>query len=146
MILDKSPSHCSNACTYLPLANHGAELVRGHIHAVEVGEAVLALDLVNPQLDLTERVLLVLVQVGERNLENTALQGVISILQTLSAVDQGLADLANIKGRRSLDIIPILASEGIDTIVVTKKAPSALDFFHRPHSREKSTFLLVGEM
>ena len=104
--------------SYLPLADHGAELVRGHVHTVEVGEAVLALDLINSQLDLAERVLLVLVQVSERDLEDTTLQGVVGVLHTLGAVDKGLADVANIEGGRSLDIIPVLAGEGVDTIFV----------------------------
>jgi hypothetical protein len=102
--------------SYLPLADHGAELVRGHVHTVEVGEAVLALDLINTQLDLAERVLLALVQVSEGDLEDTALQGIVGVLHTLGAVDEGLADVANLKGRRSLDIVPVLAGEGVDAI------------------------------
>jgi len=87
---------------------------------VEVGEAVLALDLINTQLDLAERVLLALVQVSEGDLEDTALQGVVGVLHTLGAVDEGLADVANLKGGRSLDIVPVLAGEGIDTIIFLK--------------------------
>ena len=109
--------HNEGGFFYLPLADHGAELVRGHVHAVEVGEAVLALDLIDSQLDLTERVLLVLVQVSERDLEDTALQGIVGVLQTLGAVDEGLTNLANIESGRSLDIIPVLAGEGVDAIV-----------------------------
>lgn len=102
--------------SYLPLADHRAELVRSHVHTVKVGKAVLALDLVNSQLDLAERILLVLVQVSEGDLEDATLQGVVSVLQTLGAVDEGLADLADIKGGGRLDVIPVLAGEGVDTI------------------------------
>lgn len=49
-------------------------------HAVEVGEAVLALDLVDSELDVSERLLLVLVQVGERELEDSTLEGVVGVL------------------------------------------------------------------
>ena len=63
----------------LPLADEGAELVRGEGHAVEVGETVLALDLVDPELDLEEGLLLVLVEVSKGNLDDTALQRVIGI-------------------------------------------------------------------
>lgn len=46
---------------------------------MEVGQAVLALDLVNPQLDLAEGLLLILVEVGERNLNDAALEGVVRV-------------------------------------------------------------------
>ena len=84
---------------------------------MEVGEAVLALDLIDTQLDLAERVLLVLVQVSEGDLEDTALQGIVGVLHTLGAVDEGLANVANVEGGRSLDIIPVLAGEGVNAKV-----------------------------
>jgi len=84
---------------------------------VEVGEAVLALDLIDTQLDLAERVLLVLVQVSERDLEDTALQSIVGVLHTLGTVDKGLTDLTNVKGGRSLDVIPVLTGEGVDAIL-----------------------------
>jgi len=102
----------------LPLADHGAELVRGHVHTVEVGEAVLALDLIDTQLDLAERVLLVLVQVSEGDLEDTALQRVVGVLHALGTVNEGLANLANVEGGRSLDIIPVLAGEGVNDLLL----------------------------
>lgn len=43
----------------LPLAHERAELVRGEIEPMEVGETVLALDLIDSQLDLAERVVLI---------------------------------------------------------------------------------------
>ena len=43
----------------LPLADEGAELVRGEVETVEVGQAVLALDLIDSELDLAESVVLV---------------------------------------------------------------------------------------
>ena len=76
----------------LPLADERAELVRGEVETVEVGQAVLALDLVDAEFDLAERVVLVLLQVGQRNLEDAALKGIVGVLETGGAVDQGLAD------------------------------------------------------
>ena len=76
----------------LPLADERAQLVRGEIETVEVGQAVLALDLVDSQADLAERVVLILLEIGERNLEDTALESVVGVLETGGAVDQGLAD------------------------------------------------------
>ena len=43
----------------LPLADERAELVGGEVEAVEVGQAVLALDLVDAELDLAESVVLI---------------------------------------------------------------------------------------
>jgi hypothetical protein len=76
----------------LPLADKGTELVGGEVQAVEVGQAVLALDLVDTELDLAEGVVLIVLEVGEGDLEDTALEGVVGVLQTAGAVDQSLAD------------------------------------------------------
>lgn len=62
---------------------------------MEVGQAVLALDLVDTELDLAERVVLVLLEVGQGNLEDAALESVVCVLQTGRAVDEGLANTAN---------------------------------------------------
>lgn len=76
----------------LPLAYEGSEFVGGEVETVEVGEAVLALDLVYSELDLAEGVVLILLQIGQRNLDNSALEGIVRVLQTGGSVDQGLAD------------------------------------------------------
>ena len=59
---------------------------------MEVGQAVLALDLIDTELDLAEGVVLILLEIGERDLEDAALQSVVGVLETGGAVDQGLAD------------------------------------------------------
>lgn len=46
---------------------------------MEVGEAVLALDFVDAELDLTEGLLLILVQVSERNFNDTTLERIVGI-------------------------------------------------------------------
>jgi hypothetical protein len=79
----------------LPLADERAELVRGEVETVEVGQAVLALDLVDAELDLAERVVLILLEIGERDFEYPSLEGVVGVLQTGGAVDEGLADTAD---------------------------------------------------
>lgn len=79
----------------LPLADERAELVGGEVETVEVGQAVLALDLVDAELDLAERVVLILLEIGERDLEYPSLKGVVGVLQTSGAVDEGLADTAD---------------------------------------------------
>ena len=76
----------------MPLADEGAELVGGEVETVEVGQAVLALDLVDAELDLAESVVLILLEIGERNLEYPALQSVVGVLETGGTVDEGLSD------------------------------------------------------
>lgn len=79
----------------LPLADERSQLVGCEVETVEVGQAVLALNLVDSELDLAESVVLILLQVGEGNLNDTALQGVVGVLQTSGPVDQSLADTRN---------------------------------------------------
>lgn len=76
----------------LPLANKGPQLVGREVQAVEVGEAVLALDFIHAEFNLAEGMVLVVLQVSERNLEDSALQGVVRIPQAAGAVHQSLAD------------------------------------------------------
>lgn len=40
--------------THLPLLDHRTQLVSGEVHAVEVGEAVLSLNIFNNQFELSE--------------------------------------------------------------------------------------------
>ena len=59
---------------------------------MEVGQAVLALDFIDSEFDLAERVLLIGLEIGERDLEDAALQGVVGVLETGRSVDKGFAD------------------------------------------------------
>lgn len=74
----------------------------GEVETVEVGQAVLALDLIDAQLDLAEAVVLILLEIGEGSLEDAALEGVVGVLQTGGAVDEGLADTGRLLVRCSL--------------------------------------------
>jgi hypothetical protein len=53
---------------------------------MEIGEAVLPLNLVDAKLNLAERLLLVLVKVAERDLNDAALERVICIFCALMSV------------------------------------------------------------
>ena len=59
---------------------------------MEVGQAVLALDLVDAEADLAEGVVLILLEIGEGDLDDAALESVVGVLETGGAVHQGLAD------------------------------------------------------
>jgi hypothetical protein len=91
----------------LPLSDQRSELVGGQGHAVERGQAVLALDVFDSQLDLSEALVFVLVQVSQGHLNDSALQGVVGILETLRSVDQGLTDGLDLEDGRGLDVVPV---------------------------------------
>lgn len=61
---------------------------------MEVGEAVLALNFVNSELDLAEGVVFVFLEVGEGDFEDAAFESVVGVLETGGAVHEGLADTA----------------------------------------------------
>ena len=80
----------------LPLAHEGSQLVGGEVQAMEVGQAVFPLNLVHAKLDLAESVFFVALKIGERDFENTALKGIVGILQTSGAVDKCLSNALQI--------------------------------------------------
>ena len=90
----------------LPFADERAELVGGEVKAVEVGQTILALYLVDSQLDFAESMVFIFLQVGKRNLENAAFERVVRILETSCAVDESLADTAS----RGLTSVPVRIS------------------------------------
>lgn len=103
----------------LPLLNHGTELISGHGHTVEVGQASLALNLIDTKTELAESLILALgVQVTEGDIKNTTTKVIISVLQALSAVDEGLTEVTDGEAGGSLDVVPVLAGEGIDDLLL----------------------------
>jgi len=58
----------------LPPPDEGSKLVRGEIHAVEVGETVFALDVIDAELDLAISLLFVFVKIGEREFEDSSFE------------------------------------------------------------------------
>lgn len=76
----------------LPLANEGAKFIGGEIKAMEVSQAVLALNFIHAELDLPEGVVFVGLKVGERNFEDTTFEGVVGVFDTSCAVHEGFAD------------------------------------------------------
>lgn len=71
---------------------------------MEVGETVLALDLVDSQLDLTERMVLVFLEVSKGDLKDPALESFVGVLETGSAVDESLSNTIN---SQPLSALPI---------------------------------------
>lgn len=76
----------------LPFADERAEFVGSKVETMEVCETALSLDLVYSELDFAESMLLILLEIGKRNLENAAFEGVVGVLETSSTVDKGLSN------------------------------------------------------
>ena len=71
---------------FLPFANERPKFVGGEVHAVEVREANLALHFVNPEADLPDQLLLVLVLVSRRDVNDTTPERVVGIFYIASNV------------------------------------------------------------
>lgn len=95
----------------LPLADQGAQLVGCEVQTVEVGQTVLSLDLVHTELNLAESVVLVVLEIGKGDLEDSALQGVVGVLKTAGTVDEGLSNIANLESGRSLHVVRGMIAE-----------------------------------
>ena len=103
----------------LPLLDHRAQLVRRDGHPVEICQAGLALDLIYAQTELAEGNILALgVEVSKGHLEDTSTQTVLCVLQALGAVHEGLSHVANIEHGWCLDVVPVLAGEGIHDLLL----------------------------
>lgn len=70
----------------LPFAHERAELVGSEVHPVEVGEAVLALDFVHAEFDLSEGLFFVFVQVRERDFDDAAFERVVGVFCGVSSI------------------------------------------------------------
>lgn len=59
----------------LPLADQGVEFIAGHVHAVEVGQDVVALNILSNQTDFSvSKGLVATVQISQVGLKNTTLK------------------------------------------------------------------------
>lgn len=94
----------------LPFADQRSQLVGCEVETVEVGQAVLSLYLVDTELDLAESVVLILLEIGQGDLEDAALQGVVGVLETGGSVDEGLSNTAIFVSRlRNCDVLDMIA-------------------------------------
>lgn len=121
-------------------------------------------DILNPQLDLSERLFLVILQFRKRHLHNTTFERVIGILcagsavlpiwvkrqlltQTLRSVDKCLADLGVLEKGRCFDVVPVCISDKrIVEQMRTNEEKTHPSADIPPSTREKSNapFLVKG--
>lgn len=80
----------------LPFSDQRSQLVGCEVKTVEVGQAVLALNLINSQLDLSECVVFVILEIGQGDLEDSSFEGVVCVLETCSSVYEGFANTTQI--------------------------------------------------
>jgi hypothetical protein len=63
---------------------------------VEVGKAILSLNLVNTKFDLAERLLFILIEVTEGDLDDTTLERVVCIFCAMADMKEGCTDKKNL--------------------------------------------------
>lgn len=96
-----------------PLLDERAQLVPGKVKAVEVRHHIVALHVLAAELDLPEPLVVVLVEVGERDLEDAALQALRGDFGARSPGDKGLARIFVHEDGGRLNSVPLLLVEGI---------------------------------
>lgn len=102
----------------LPLSDQRAELVSGHIHSIEISEALTSLGVLDLELHLSERLVLVLVQVTEVGLADSALEGLSSDLSTDGLGDDGSSAISLSEHRGSHNVVPLLLSEWVSDLLL----------------------------
>jgi len=101
-----------------PLLHKRAKLVLGESHTMEIGEALVSGDLLDAELDLTEEEILVVVQVSERDFDDTSLETVRGRLKTSSTVNNRLSEITLSENGRCLQRVPVLSRHGVDAVMM----------------------------
>jgi len=104
-----------NEC--LPLLDHTPEFVCGKIHAMEVCEDVVSLNVFCDETEFAERTfsIVVVLKISQGNFEDTMFQTLRGNFRTRCPVNEGLANLPQAEHRRRLHIVPFFPCEGIDS-------------------------------
>jgi len=102
----------------LPLLDQRAQLVAGHGHAVEIGKAVAALNILDHQRDLTVSLIVIVVQIGEIDFDDSVKKTVGSDLGTLGTGDQSFTALTLTEVGRGLDVVPFLEEERVSLLLL----------------------------
>lgn len=96
----------------VPLLDNGALLIAGDVHSVEVSVAVEALDFLDLDLHLSPGLFVaVSVQISQRYLKHTTLEGVSSNLLTSSSVAGGKSGGSHVENGGNVNIVPFLLGE-----------------------------------
>ena len=102
----------------LLLLNQGAKLITGHIHTVEVKEAVESLNILDTKLDLAVGHGLIVVKIGKGELDDTSLKSFGGDLGTLRLGNDGLTAFLLGEDGGCDELVPLLLEEGIDGLLL----------------------------
>merc|ERR1711991_629440 len=97
-----------------PLFNKGAKFVTGKVHAIEVGQNFISLDILAHKFDLPVSIIFVLVQVRKTNFVDASFKRVTSDFQTLRFSAQSLTDISLGKHAWGTDSVPFFFKEWIN--------------------------------
>mmetsp|Transcript_51696 Transcript_51696/g.110443 ORF Transcript_51696/g.110443 Transcript_51696/m.110443 type:complete len:215 (-) Transcript_51696:29-673(-) len=101
----------------LPLPDHRAQLVCSKFKTIKLRQASRTLHLLALQLNFAVRLILVLVQVSQANVEDTSLQHLRCNFCASGTCDWRLAACARSEVGGRLDVVPLLLGEGIDDLL-----------------------------
>ena len=104
-----------------PLLDKRAKLILRKGHSVEISKARISGNLLDAKLDLSEKEILVVVQVRERDLDDASLQTVRRRLETSSTVNNCLSEVTLSENSRCLQRVPVLSRHGVDAAFGKKK-------------------------
>jgi hypothetical protein len=100
----------------VPFLDHGASLISGDVHTVEVSEAIESLDLSNLELELSPVLsLLRVVAISKRNREYSILQGIGRVNETGSLVARGQGNVSLVESWGK-DVVPLFLGEWMSSI------------------------------
>lgn len=103
----------------LPLLNHGASLVSGDVHTMEISVAVESLDLIDLELELSPGGGLgLIVAISKRDGDDTTSQTVSRVDKTGSLVNWGHSDLSLIK-TWSKYVVPFFLGEWMSSLLLS---------------------------
>merc|ERR1719491_692226 len=98
----------------LLLSDERAKLVTGHIHAVEIHQTIVSLNILDTKPDLAVCQGFVLLEIGKRHLNNTSLQEIGGDLGSLGLGNQSLSAVLLGKDRWGDQFVPFFLEKRID--------------------------------
>jgi hypothetical protein len=99
----------------LPLADEGAKLVTGHVHAVERSSAGRTFNIFNLEFDLSPgHIVRVVLKISQGDFDDTSLDEFSGDTGTGGLGDTGLTERLGIERGRSLEIEPVLSGHGVN--------------------------------
>ena len=100
----------------LLLANKGAKFIASHVHAMEIHQTVVSLNVFDTKFDFAIRECFILVEIGETHFNDTSLEVVRSNLGTLCLGNESLSTVLLRKHGGSNELVPLLLEKGINRL------------------------------